>query len=111
MTKPGPRPIPTASLKLHGGYRPHRHDRRMDAQPALGKPTKPELDEVGGALWDQIIEQHQNLGTLGAIDTAALTSLCETWSLYRRAHERAKSDPCDKDARCSTLAYLSMANR
>jgi phage terminase small subunit len=84
----------------------------MDATPVSGKPVKPTtLDDVGNELWDRITAEHEARGTLGTIDTAALQSLCECWSLYRKALEQAKADPCDKDARCSTLAYLAIVDR
>jgi phage terminase small subunit len=84
----------------------------MDATPVSGKPVKPTtLDDVGNELWDTITAEHEARGTVGAVDTAALTSLCECWSLYRKALEVAKADPCDKDARCSTLAYLAIVDK
>jgi phage terminase small subunit len=84
----------------------------MDATPATGKPIKPtDLDDVGGLLWDTITAEHENRKTLGTIDSAALAALCEQWSLYRAALQQAKADPCDKDARCSTLAYLATVDK
>ena len=110
--KTGPKPEPTDLLKLKGSYRPSKHAGRMDATKVSGKPIKPDdLDAVGGKLWDEIVAEHESRVTLGSIDTAALTSLCECWSLYRKALAVAKGDPTDKDARCSTLAYLAQCDK
>lgn len=111
MGRRGPKPENTALKLARGTYRAGRDAGRMDSQPPAGSPQKPSLDAVAGALWDRITAEHEARKTLGLIDTAALQSLCECWSLYRAALAEAQATPTDKDARIATLSYLAMVDK
>src|SRR5262245_36088217 len=105
------RPKPTETLKLHGTYRADRHAGRMDARPPSGSPCRPDLGQVGGSMWDQVIAEHTSRGTLGELDTASLVTLCRTLELLETTHEVLKIDPTDKDTRCAYAAYVAICDK
>lgn len=107
----GSKPQPTA-LKVARGTLRARDKGRFDAVPVSGAPERPaDLTAVGVELWDRIVAEHSDRGTLGEIDTAALTVLCRTYELHLAAWEKAKIEPTDKDARCSYLGYLAACDK
>ncbi len=84
MGKRGPRPTPTAQLRLVGSRRlEHRGD---EPQPQLGTPRAPTwLSKEAAAEWKRIVPELTKIGVLALIDRGVLTGYCEAWSLYREA--------------------------
>lgn len=77
--KPGPKPKPTAVLKLSGAYRADRH---ADAhpEPPVSAPERPaHLQGEALAEWDRITGQLVALGIVSRIDRAALAGYCSAW--------------------------------
>jgi phage terminase small subunit len=102
---------PLSELKLTGAYRADRHGGRTDAPKMEGLPVKPAgLDRDASALWDQTVPQLIEKGIVFQIDTAALTAMCELWSLYRKSLRSAKKKPLDKIIRSAVLGYWQAFN-
>jgi len=83
MGKRGPKPMPTAKLKLTGSWRAKYA--RKDEPLASGIPAKPEyLTGEASDMFNKLVLELDNMGVLGGIDENALIRYCETWSLYRQ---------------------------
>lgn len=77
MTRPGPKPIPTAILKLAGSTVPGR-SRKGEPEPKVGPPVKPEW--VAGeseSVWEQTIKHLSDMGVLTVADGNAIARYCE----------------------------------
>ena len=84
MGKRGPRPTPTAVLKLRGSRRAELN--RNEPKPEPGVPDPPEmLDEEGLAVWDQLVPQLDAMGVLTRIYGLALSRYCVIWSQWVKA--------------------------
>ncbi|MDZ4686783.1 MAG: P27 family phage terminase small subunit [Planctomycetaceae bacterium] len=95
-----------AELRLMGGFRPARHADRIDEPQFDGEPVKPRgMDREAGRLWDAIVPELVARRVVRAIDTTVLVSVCELWSLYRKAIKAAASDPTSKDVRTAVIGY------
>ncbi len=83
MGKRGPRPTPTAQLRLVGSRElEHRHD---EPQPELGVPKPPKLSREAKAEWKRVVPELTRVGVLALIDRAVLTGYVEAWADYRDA--------------------------
>lgn len=77
---PGPRPTPTAILKLRGS---ELGDRPDEPQPAEGAPRKPDhLRELAGEAWEWLCNTLEEMGLLVRSDVAIMALYCETWADY-----------------------------
>jgi P27 family predicted phage terminase small subunit len=86
MGKRGPRPTPTAVLKLRGTHRPHRT--RNEPEPPPGTPPCPAwLDEQGKNTWGQLVPQLEAMGVLREVDANALGRYCVLWGRWRAAED------------------------
>jgi P27 family predicted phage terminase small subunit len=86
MGKRGPRPTPTAVLKLRGTHRPDRT--RREPRPPPGAPACPDgLDEQAKNVWAQVVPQLEAMNVLSAIDANALGRYCVFWSRWRAAED------------------------
>lgn len=112
MGKRGAKPEPTAIKLARGTFTARRDAGRMDLKPPHGAPLKPpELDGEGALLWDRIVAEHSSRGTLGTIDTAALTTLCQSLNFKAKCAELLAIDPTDKDTRCSYATYVAICDK
>lgn len=79
MGKRGPKPIPTATLKLRGST--HLSRRAGELSPETGVPTCPEwLSDVGQAKWHELLDK--DLATPGLVtisDGDNIAMYCEAW--------------------------------
>lgn len=99
---------PTAALKLHGGYRKHRHADRVEA--SNGRPVKPDyLKDHGAELWDQLIDQLTAWGA-AECDTAALASMCEWWDRYRKCMDLMTDPSAESGYKLQVLAGQAWNN-
>jgi P27 family predicted phage terminase small subunit len=84
MGKRGPKPTPTAVLKLRDSRRANLN--RNEPKPEPGVPDPPEiLDEEGLSVWNQLIPQLKAMGVLTKIDGLALSRYCVIWSQWVKA--------------------------
>lgn len=77
MTKPGPKPTPTAILKLAGSTVPGR-SRKGEPEPASGTPAKPEwVVDATESVWNQTIKHLSDMRVLTVADGNAIARYCE----------------------------------
>jgi phage terminase small subunit len=67
------------------------------------------LDKVGKEMWELVCKERGEY--LSKSDAAALSALCELWSLRAKVLTKANRYPHDKDARCALVAYHTAAER
>jgi len=97
---------------LAGSFRGDRHGPRPREDELVSIPHRPDgLDEEAMWLWDLVVSDLATKGIARKLDTAMLWSMCEMWSLYRRAHVLAVANPVDKETRCAVLAYRDAFER
>ena len=86
MGQRGPRPTPSAILKLRGTARGDRI--RNEPQPVEGIPRCPSwLDTQAKGVWKQIVPQLKQMGVLARIDGNALTRYCQFFARWKKAEE------------------------
>ena len=88
MTKPGPKPTPTAIKKLRGnpGKRPLND---AEPRPRMVKPRCPShLSDEAKKEWKRISSKLFDLGLLTEIDGTALAIYCELWARWVEANKR-----------------------
>ena len=84
---PGPRPKPTAQLKLTDS-RIAKYNRPGEPEPELGVPAKPDwLSSAAGEVWDQTIKILSNMQVLTIADGAMLSRYCVLWADWRDAND------------------------
>ncbi len=82
----GPRPTPSAVLKLRGTYRMDRSHKEPKAPKGI--PRCPAwLDPLSKHAWKQLLPQLQKMGILSRIDSNALVRYCRSWSRWIRAEQ------------------------
>ncbi len=89
MGRRGPKPTPTAMLRLRGSWRGNiRKGEPMPTRP--GRPLQPPawLDATAKALWKELSGELRRCGLLTKCDRASFAGLCEAWSEYRRASDK-----------------------
>ncbi len=93
MGRRGPKPKPTAYLKLVGGR--SRAFPPVDQSPPAAPPMPRGLSYWARAEWRRVVPLLLDAGTLSTLDLAALTLYCEGWSSYRMSlrdgDERARA--------------------
>src|SRR3954451_12521103 len=86
MGKRGPKPTPTAVLKLRGTARADRT--RNEPTPGPGVPRCPAwLDGQAKHCWRQLIPQLVAMRVLAAVDRNALARYCVLWGRWKVAEE------------------------
>jgi len=86
MGKRGPRPTPTAILKLRGSRR--AGGRKGEPRPERRRPACPRwLDQAAKACWKQIVPQLEAMGVLTRIDANAVVRYCVLWSRWLQAEQ------------------------
>ncbi len=84
MGRRGPRPTPTATLKLRGSWR--GSTRPAEPRPQPSRPTCPAwLSRDAKLEWKRVAPQLHRLGLLTQLDRAALVIYCESWSEWIEA--------------------------
>lgn len=84
MGKRGPRPTPTAILKIHGSKRAKR--RADEVQAPTGAPIKPaQLKGRASEIWDQLIPLLEEMGVLSRIDPFRLRRYCIDYAQWELA--------------------------
>lgn len=92
MNKRGPKPVPTAILRLRGS--PLAANRTGEPEPLAGEPTMPdELDDEAVAEWRRTTEALRGMGLLSYVDRSMLAALCIAWSRFWRAYRDEKALP------------------
>ena len=81
MGRRGPRPTPTAQLRLVGSRElEHRHD---EPQPEPGAPKPPTwLSGEARAEWKRVVPELIRVGVLARVDRAVLVGYCESWGMF-----------------------------
>lgn len=108
MAKPGPRPKPTANLKLHGTF---RKDRRFEDEPVPdgGMPERPTfLTGPAKKEWGRLALLLYEKGVLTTWDLTTFAQYCWHWGEWvslGRAIKKAKGDK--KDLRTRYTATTS----
>lgn len=83
MGRRGPRPTPTAILKLRGSRRAGRPG-AVEAPPS--RPRRPSTLSPGAAVaWNRLVPELDRLGVIAQVDGTALVLLCETIALWEHA--------------------------
>ena len=86
MGRRGPKPTPTAQLKLVGSRLPDR--RRDEPQPEPGAPQQPKkLSDEAKAEWKRIVPELLRVGVLAKVDRAVLIGYCESWAMFTDAQQ------------------------
>ena len=81
MGRRGPRPTPTAKLRLVGS--PVEKRRRNVPTPKAEAPSAPSwLSAEAKAEWKRIVPQLESVGVLATIDRAIVTIYCESWAEF-----------------------------
>ena len=84
MGRRGPKPTPTAQLRLVGSRELER--RRDEPQPELGAPNLPTwLSREAKAEWRRIVPELIRVGVLARVDRAILVGYCESWAMFTDA--------------------------
>lgn len=86
MGQRGPKPTPTAVLKLRGTARADRT--RNEPTPGPGVPRCPSwLDDQAKHAWRQLVPQLLAMRVLAAVDRNALARYCVLWSSWKTAEQ------------------------
>lgn len=86
MGKRGPRPTPTAQLKLRGSWRGGIN--KNEPEPERGTPEMPNgMKGVSKECWLQLSPILDDMGVLTIADSLALQLLCETFAHWKRAQD------------------------
>ena len=93
MGRRGPRPKPTAVLRLAGSRRADEPLRRVEPKPELGAPN-PATWLKGEALreWKRVAPELERTGVLALIDRSALIGHCEAWADFVTATRRVHAE-------------------
>lgn len=82
---------PTQTLKLHGTFRPDRHESDLD--PPKGRPKKPKnLSEAAQEVWCETLDRIETMGVLHEVDAASLERYCEIFVRWRLAEEQIQTE-------------------
>ena len=85
MGQRGPRPTPTAILKLRGSTLVTPEREASEVHGPAGTPDRPEwLDDQAKAAWDELAPLLEGMGVLTRIDGNALARYCRLWSRWRK---------------------------
>lgn len=86
----GRKPKSTQTLKLHGGFRPDRHN--TDApEPEIGKPEAPKwLTGSAREEWNRILPLLLAEKCVSRWDRAALVLYCQEWKTYVEATQKLR---------------------
>ena len=85
MGQRGPRPTPTAILKLRGSTLVTPEREASEVHGPTGTPDRPEwLDDQAKAAWDELAPLLEAMGVLTRIDGNALARYCRLWSRWRK---------------------------
>lgn len=110
MGKRGPKPTPTATLKLRGSRR--AGSRKGEPMPEVKIPAAPAgLDKVAKAEWNRVACLLKKEGLITEMDRTALEGYCvhySLWRKYRTALSRKKNigtTEYRRIASCASDAY------
>ncbi len=86
MGKRGPKPTPTAVLKLRGSTLVSKRRQAMEVKGPEGTPERPDwLDDEAKAAWDELVPNLEGIRVLTLADRNALARYCRLWSRWRKA--------------------------
>lgn len=91
MGRRGPKPVPTAVLRLVGSREATGRRRGPSPLPALPSPPT-WLSPEARREWGRILPELAKLGLLCRLDRALLTGYCESWACYVDAVRQAATD-------------------
>ena len=84
MGKRGPKPTPTATLKLRGSWRGDINKGEPIAEVALPQCPK-DLDGIAKDCWDELAPMLVSMKVLTVADVKAFELLCVTFSNWKRS--------------------------
>ena len=103
MGRRGPKPTPTAALRLVGSRKVE--GRRDEPQPELGSPSPPSwLSREALAEWNRVVPELNRVGVLALVDRAILVGYCESWSLYHAATKAVRETGTTYESTRGTVA-------
>lgn len=109
MSIPGPKPTPTAILRLRGS--PEASKRKNEPQPDRSIPPCPEwLSEEAKAVWGIVVPQLSSIGVIGGIDSQALCRYCQLWGRWKQAELFLQSNG-NADADGEVFAEVAISHR
>ena len=112
MGSRGPKPTPTATLKLRGSWR--AKTRKGEPKPASVVPACPDgLDSVAKAEWKRIVGLLERNGLITELDRTALEGYCVHYALWRKylaalQKQTVGTTTHRRVAACASDAYASM---
>ena len=84
----GPRPQPSAVLKMRGSQLWNRERDAREAKGPAGAPDEPDwLDEEAKRAWNVLVPMLEAMRVLTRIDGNALARYCRLWSRWRQAEK------------------------
>ncbi len=79
---PGPKPTPTAILKMRGSWRGKKN--KTEPHPETGAPRRPSwLAGDGRRAWEHLTPKLVAMGVLTKVDGNALARYCAMWASWR----------------------------
>ena len=86
MGKRGPKPTPTAVLRLRGSTLVSKRREAGETKGSAGTPDRPDwLDDEAKAAWEEVVPMLEGMGVLTRVDGHALARYCWLWSRWRKA--------------------------
>ena len=86
MGRRGPKPTPTATLRLRGSWRADA--RKSEPKPKLGAPPMPSwLSREAKAEWKRVVPELERLGLLSQLDRAALALYAQAYGRWAEAEK------------------------
>ena len=86
MGKRGPKPTPTATLRLHGSRR--AKSRPDEPQAEISAPTMPTwLGKFARAEWRRVVPLLVESGIITKLDRGVLTAYCQAWGDFVECNE------------------------
>jgi len=83
MGKRGPKPTPTAVLKMRGSWLVNN---RSGEPAASGVPNPPDwLTGESLAKWNELVPKLVGMGTIGDVDGDVVAAYCEAWGEFVKA--------------------------
>ena len=86
MGERGPARVPIKVLSMRGSWRAKR--RAGEPAPKPGRPRCPGwLRPEAKQAWKRLVHHLDHMGILGQCDEMAIAQYCQTWAMWREAHE------------------------
>lgn len=88
----GPKPKPSAILKLTGSRKLQNRKNEPQPEPLYDIPACPDfLQGIAREFWQDHIRRLVSLGVVTALDLPAFAGLCRQWQMWREAEAELKA--------------------